>query len=67
MNGDEVVRKSTLYPFCSICIPNSGMCKQALPIWILVTFDVRFALLTVNESRRVYSNYEFLSEILNMY
>jgi hypothetical protein len=29
--------------------------------------DVWFALLTVNESRRVCSNYEFLGEILNMY
>jgi hypothetical protein len=43
------------------------MCNQSFGKLILVTFDVRFALLTVNESRRVCLNYEFLGEILNVY
>jgi hypothetical protein len=34
---------------------------------ILVTFDVRFALLTVNKSRIACPKCEFLGEILNMY
>jgi hypothetical protein len=44
-----------------------GSVSKALSIGVLVTVDVRFTLLTVNESRRVCLNYEFLSEILNMY
>jgi hypothetical protein len=40
---------------------------KALPRSHCDCLDVRFALLTVNESRRVCSNYKFLSKIQNMY
>jgi hypothetical protein len=43
------------------------MCKQSFTDLVLVTVNVRFALLTVNESRRVCSNYELWGENLSMY
>jgi hypothetical protein len=67
MNGDEVVRERTLYLFIPREFPTVGRVTGALQINICDYFDVRFALLTANEFRRVCSNYEFLSEILNMY
>jgi hypothetical protein len=64
MNGDEVVGH-TLYLFCSSCNPDHEMCvDKALPVDVL---DVRFALLTVNESRRICSNYKLMGENLNMH
>jgi hypothetical protein len=66
MNGDEGVG-NTPCTFCSICIPDHGMCKQSFTDLILVTVNVQFALFTVNEFRRACSNCEFLGEILNMY
>jgi hypothetical protein len=43
-----------------------GGVDQALPIGYCDCLGVRFALLTVNEYRRVCSNYKFLGEITNM-
>jgi hypothetical protein len=67
MNGDEVVRESALYLFVPSAFPIMGCVDKALQDEICDCLDVRFALLTVNESRRVGSNYKFLSKILNMY
>jgi hypothetical protein len=46
-------KRTHLVPFCSNCNPDHEMCvDKALPVNVL---DVQFALLTVNESRRVCS------------
>jgi hypothetical protein len=58
-------KRTHLVPFCSSCNPDHKMCvDQALPD---DTLDVRFALLTVNESRRICSNYKLMDENLNMH
>jgi hypothetical protein len=68
MNGDEVVRERTLYLFVPSEFPTVGCISKSLTeLNICDCLDVRFALLTVSESCRVCSNYEFLGEILNMY
>jgi hypothetical protein len=66
MNGDKVVG-TYLVLFDSICIPTIGCVNKLYRIDICDYFDVRFALFTMNEPRRVCSNYELLGEILNMY
>jgi hypothetical protein len=58
-------RRTHLVPFCSSCNPDQKMCvDKALPVNVL---DVRFALLTRNESRRICSNYKLMGENLDMH
>jgi hypothetical protein len=52
MNGDEVVRGHTLYLFVPSAFPIMGCVDKALSIRYWDYLDVRFALLTVNESCR---------------
>jgi hypothetical protein len=65
MNGDEGI-ENTPCAFVPAAFPIMGCVDKALPIRYCDCLDVRFALLTVNESRRVCSNYKFLGEIPNM-
>jgi hypothetical protein len=56
-----------LVPFVPSAFPIMGCVNKLYRIDICDYFDVQFALLTVNESCRVCSNYEFLGENLSMY
>jgi hypothetical protein len=66
MNGDEVVREHTLYLLFQLHSRSWDVWTKLYQFDICDCLDVRFALLTVNESRRVCLNYKFLGEILNM-
>jgi hypothetical protein len=58
MNGDEVVRGHTLYFLFHLHFQSWDVGRQVLPNWYCDCWNVRFALLAVNEFRTICPNYK---------